>query len=527
MLKAFARLVAGGKPKTSCPNLPPELIGHAQRRETAPLVHWLSEALKRSGDAPELPALLDVVRQAGWHEHDVVKLTVAAAHRAGRWGLLLEWAAATFDGANYRDADLCLMAAQALYELNRIDEAEQAMSAALSRFPSLAERADGLRLAAAIAYAVNRIETAHGWIAQLRRQFPQQADNGLSLSICFEFGDESAVDEILRALTAAPAGDAMDEIACAVVALAREDYAAGFARFEKRFALADATKFVNGALFDRPRWHGEPLAGRSVLVAAEQGLGDTVMMARYLPLLREKGAGAVMLEAQGEAAPLLQASFPDVAVVERRMGAVPSAPTFDLWVGMMSLPHLFGTTAETVPARAGYLRVPQESAAYWRQRVAELAPPGRPRIGLCWSGRRIHRADRRRSLPVEAAFAHLASLPAVFFAVQKEVPQQHPPNLIDVADELVTLADTAALIEAMDLVVTIDSAPAHLAGALGKECWLMLPYRYEWRWGISGEKNRWYDAVRIFRQGRQGDWGTVLQQVFAARLPAWIAERGR
>ena len=153
------------------------------------------------------------------------------------------------------------------------------------------------------------------------------------------------------------------------------------------------------------------------------------------------------------------------------------------------------------------------------QRLAELAGGDAPRIGLAWSGNPTHRADRRRSIP----FGHIARVvrdhPLLrFFALQTSVPDSCPANLVNVSEEMVTLADTAALIAEMDLVITVDTSIVHIAGALGKTAWLLLPHRYEWRWSLAGETNNWYASVRVIRQQRIGDWDSVLEEAFGRRL---------
>jgi hypothetical protein len=204
-------------------------------------------------------------------------------------------------------------------------------------------------------------------------------------------------------------------------------------------------------------------------------------------------------------------------IVVREFGQVP-AVEFDCWVGVMSLPHLLGATAENIPGRGGYLKVPVDSVRYWRERVVQLARGGRPRIGLAWSGNPTHRGDRRRSIPYAVMMEAIRGVEADFFALQTHVPEDRPENLIDVSEEMVTLADTAALIGEMDLVITVDTSVVHVAGAIGKEAWLLLPYRYEWRWGLEGEGNRWYDSVSVLRQTTHGDWRGLLYSVFRDRL---------
>jgi len=318
------------------------------------------------------------------------------------------------------------------------------------------------------------------------------------------------------------ANDAEARFARAFVVLARGDYVPGFALAEARYELAEAAHAISPWLAARPRWQGEPLAGTRLLVHAEQGLGDAIMMARYLPLLIQKAA-EVIVDCRAPLHDLLAENFPACRIVAGELGRPLDVP-FDVWTGMMSLPHLFATRVESVPARAAYLAPPPEASAYWRTRVAELAPTG-PRIGLAWSGNPLHPANRRRSLPFALLAAHLPAAACRFFALQTEIPSARPAQLIDVGEELVTLADTAALIDEMDLVISVDTSSAHLAGALGKETWLLAPPRWEWRWGWAGERTPWYDSVRVLRQPSPGNWEGLLDEVFGRRLPQWLAER--
>jgi hypothetical protein len=184
----------------------------------------------------------------------------------------------------------------------------------------------------------------------------------------------------------------------------------------------------------------------------------------------------------------------------------------------MSLPYIFGVKVDNVPLKKGYLHAPPENTLYWQERV-RMIKGKRPLIGLAWSGQPWHRADRRRSIAFDEMMRAIKNIEADFFALQTQVPRIHPANLHNVSEELVTLADTAALIDEMDLIITVDTAPVHLAGALGKETWLLLPFRYEWRWGIEGEENPWYDSVKVLRQAQSGDWASLLDDVFNRQLP--------
>ena len=256
-----------------------------------------------------------------------------------------------------------------------------------------------------------------------------------------------------------------------------------------------------------PQWQGEPLNGRTILVLAEQGLGDTIQFARYLPLLARRGA-RVVLQCAGSLAPLLGGLAGVAATCERG-----EPPAHDFWVDQMSLPRLFGTTLANVPYRAGYLSPDPVRTAHWDR----LLPDGL-RIGLVWAGNALHSNDRRRSMPVEA-LAPIVAAGGTIISLQAGVRAREVSYLPGVADQSAQLADwseTAALVSALDLVISVDTAVAHLAGALGIPAWVMLPHAPDWRWLLVREDSPWYASVRLFRQHRPGDWGGVVARVAAA-----------
>ena len=193
----------------------------------------------------------------------------------------------------------------------------------------------------------------------------------------------------------------------------------------------------------------------------------------------------------------------------------------------MSLPFHFNTTATNVPAVDGYLSVPKEQAAYWRTRVHSLAEGAKLRVGLAWSGNPGHRADKRRSMSFELICSLVREHSNIrFFSLQTHVPAGHPVNMVDIADELLTLADTAAVMAEMDLVISVDTSAIHLAGALGYPAWLLLPYRYEWRWGLEGVANAWYSSVRVYRQELHGAWPELLDTVGEALQSLYNSKPG-
>lgn len=270
-------------------------------------------------------------------------------------------------------------------------------------------------------------------------------------------------------------------------------------------------------LLPAPRWEGEDLAGKSLLVGQEGGHGDMIMFSRYLPLLRDLGAARLGLICL----PGLKRLFSTLEGVDTviAMGEPIPGPGWDHWILPASLPLRFGTTADTIPAPIPYLRPDAARSEAWAGRL-----PPRPRVGLVWKGNPDFMNDLDRSLPHLHALAPLAAVPGVRFVSLQKGPGQDeaaaPPagmDLFDAAPDLHDFADTAALVAQLDLVIAIDTAVAHLAGALGRPCWVLLPhYRTDWRWFETGEASPWYPgSMRLFRQGPDRDWAPVLARVAA------------
>lgn len=496
-----------------------EVLSDLEQKNTGRLQAWLQQCMQDRPETVDLTQLLEEARRAGWSAAEVDKLETFALYYRGDIAEAFRHAS-KYAGVQDFDGDLFIIAAFSLYHLGQFEDAYRVLSSLGERECLMNGRSDFAIAAASICWAANRATEAENHIVKAWELAPDDPIVALNAySIHFELGNMAAFDEVREAFQEGRYDLDRAGFALAVIDLAQDRYEDGFRLLESRYKMLEAHRYLNRGLFGRPRWQGETLRGKTLLVSAEQGLGDTVQLARFLPMVEALGAH-VVVEVQAEAVTLLQFNFPHIEIFVREYAKAPPI-SFDLWVGMMSLPHLLGITAKDVPGKAGYLRVPPEAADYWRVRVTELARGRRPRIGLAWSGQPAHRADRRRSIPFARIANAIRGIDAVFFALQTHVPSVYPANLIDVSEEMVTLADTAALIAEMDLVITVDTSVVHLAGAIFKETWLLLPYRYEWRWSLEGELNNWYESVKVLRQPKTGDWESVLNSAFHHRLPAY------
>ena len=296
----------------------------------------------------------------------------------------------------------------------------------------------------------------------------------------------------------------------AFLCLSIGDFGPGWKEYEWRWK--DPQMFGDLPKFAQPRWTGEEsLDGKVILLGAEQGLGDTLQFCRYIPLVKALGA-RVVLEAQPELRSVLATLDGVDEFVDRKRGAV--LPPFDVHCTLLSLPLALGTELATIPCDVPYLHADPERVARWRDK---LGTPTRPRIGLVWSGNPRHLNDRNRSISL-ASLLPLMSDAFEWISLQKVVREEDEPILASSAlrhfgDELGDFADTAALLETVDCVLSVDTSVAHLAGALGRPLWVMLPHTPDFRWLLDREDNPWYPQARLFRQSKPGDWTDVFERV--------------
>lgn len=275
-----------------------------------------------------------------------------------------------------------------------------------------------------------------------------------------------------------------------------------------------------------PRWRGEPIAGKSIVIGVEGGHGDMIQFGRYVRLLKDQGAARITLIAHPAAATLMRRIDGVDEVLE--LNRYVAVDGWDYWTPPMSFPYYFGTRLDTVPAAIPYLSAPPELVAAWAAKL----PPGL-RVGLSWKGNPQFENDAARSLPSLDALAPLAAVPGVhFISLQKGAGEDqalHPPAglaLLPLGAQLTDFADTAALVANMDLVISVDTAVTHVAGALGRPVWTLLPdFKADWRWLTGRDDTPWYPTMRLFRQPPGGGWDSVIAGVTAA-LQEWAGRAG-
>ncbi len=311
-------------------------------------------------------------------------------------------------------------------------------------------------------------------------------------------------DQALRAVPAQPEANWNQ----ALIRLAHQDFEAGWKQYEYRWQRVDHDPTLHGDIPTLPTLQAS--AGRRVLIWAEQGLGDTIQFSRYIPMLTRMGA-QVVFEVPMTLKGLL-ATMPDCGKViahDEAAGAV------DFQLPLLSLPRLFHTTAASIPASVPYLSARAERVDFWKVKLGLVT--GRPKIGVACYGNARHRNDQKRSM----ALQYLAPLCALgdVFLIQKDFrPEDRDwlakmPAIRFLGDQIRDFDDTAAIVQNMDVVISVDTSLAHLAGAMGQPLLVLVPWVPEWRWLLEGDQSAWYPTARIVRQPSMGDWDAVMQQV--------------
>ena len=392
----------------------------------------------------------------------------------------------------------------ALHDAGCFNEALALYDAALLRWPDSAalwnNRGNTLLELARFAEAS---ESYHRALLLL----PELHDAQVAQATCLQaLGQADEALTLVEAVLADDAGHAEAHWNRALLLLQKEKYTEGWQEYEWRWKKRSFTSPLRE--FVQPQWQGEPLAGKTILIHAEQGFGDTIQFCRYLPLLAASAA-KVIFECQPPLVPLMCRLCDGMEVVPQ--GGL--LPPFDLHLPLMSLPLLCKTTLDTIPASSPYLQAPDERLPFWQSVIPSSSGL---RIGLCWSRKPFPNPDR--CCPAQLLGKLSGMTEAQFFSLQVDYRGDVPPPLqmIDLTSQLLDFADTAALLANLDLVISVDTAVAHLAGALGKECWLLLSTDCDWRWLSGREDSPWYPSLRLFRQDAPGDWGGLLDRVAKA-----------
>jgi tetratricopeptide (TPR) repeat protein len=393
----------------------------------------------------------------------------------------------------------------AYFHLKKYDEARNCFERALQLDPNYA---DALLGKGTLLHFDENIDEAFKYFRRAIAIKPDYAAAHYSLGVAL-----LGIGKVSEALESYKKSQACDpeypeaHYGLAMANLLQGDLEAGWPEYEWRWKVESCVSMPRQ--FNQPQWDGSPLNGKTILLHAEQGFGDSIQFVRYVPMVAERG-GRVIVEAPRPLLRLFSSTFPQLTWIET--GA--ALPAFDVQCPMLSLPLAFKTTTATIPQKVPYLTAPESDVAYWRGMLSQTR---RPRIGFTWAGNRNYKNDRNRSIAFETMSEMLKCGVGQFVSLQKgEPPIPAELSVIDHTPSLNDLAATAGLISTLDLVVSVDTAIGHLAGALGKPVWILLPRFPDWRWLTEGTESRWYPTARLFRQRALGTWPAVLAEVIEA-----------
>ncbi len=400
----------------------------------------------------------------------------------------------------------------ALYELKDYQEAARAQCRAIEANPNFAEAHSNLGNAY---HSMRRFDQAIAAYRHAIELKPNYADAWANLGTTLHHSGsfEEGIAVLRRAVALAP-HHANAHSGLGILLLMRGDLAEGWDEYEWRLRSSER----KGPKFPEIPWQGEALAGKHIYVQAEQGFGDTLQFARYIPLLAARGA-KVTLRVHQQLLTLMRESLPGITVLGDRGDPAP----YQCDAVLLSLPRLFKTRLETIPAAVPYLRPPEAAARRWRERLAQKSGL---KVGVVWAGNPDHVNDTRRSLKLaqleplfDIAGTSFVSLQYGPRAADLKKLKQNKLIIEDLSPQLEDYVDTAAAIGALDLVITVDTSVAHAAGAVGKPVWVLLPWVTDWRWLLNRQDNPWYPTMRLFRQNRGEDWADIIARV-ASELAA-------
>jgi Flp pilus assembly protein TadD len=396
----------------------------------------------------------------------------------------------------------------ALTVKGHFDEAIAACRQAIKLSPNSAENYGNLANALKVKGQLDEAIAAYRHTIALRPEFAVAYHNlGVAL---YDKGQLDEAIAVLRQSIVLSPNYAEAHMNLGMTLLLRCDFQSGWPEYDWRLKLDDSPGQTPG--FTQPLWDGSDLARRTILLHAEQGLGDAIQFIRYVPLVVQRG-GRVVVQAPAESIRLLR----QLPGVERWIASGEPLPPFDVHCPLLSLPRLFVTTAETIPPQKDSLLPDPELAQAWQDRL-ERQPAGF-KVGLVWAGNPTHKNNHIRSIAL-SFLAPLATVSGVcFYSLQKGKAAKETANppprmrITDWTDELHDFADTAALVANLDLIISVDTSVAHLAGAMRKPVWLLLPFIPDWRWMLDRQDSPWYPTMRLFRQETRGSWSAVVSRI--------------
>jgi tetratricopeptide (TPR) repeat protein len=533
-----------------------QLSLHARQYDHA--LEWISRAIRREPKTEYLTSLGNMLLQQGRREDALATFDKAAQlspNDADVWrnlgNVLAEMgrpgdAILSFQHAlklNPRHWDAANKAALLLYPSERYEEALACFNLCdelqPNHFPTLYMRALTLRNlkrfeqaladnkrahaldptsadtcnnAGNVLRSLGRNEEALSWFDRSLKLQPNSpsvlTNKALSLSELRRFDEAFAVYRRARAIDP---GHVATDWNLALLQMLTGDFEAGWAGREARWKIPIV--LAGYPRLSQPKWLGEePIAGKTLLLRADEGLGDSIQFVRYVPMVASRGA-RVILVVHDELCPLL----PGLADVSQCLPkSAETLPAFDFHCPLSSLPLAFGTRLETIPVEKSYLPPPAaDRVQAWEGR---LGPHAKLRVGLVWSGNPKHNNDHNRSIPLRM-LARILGVDATFISLQKDPRPDDKATLlerseiVDLTQHLTDFAETAALVSCLDLVITVDTSVAHLAGALGRPTWILLPYTPDYRWLLDRDDSPWYPSVRLFRQDETRDYARVINRV--------------
>ena len=497
-------------------------------------VQWIARALKQDVRPEFLFSLGTALKQQGRRDEALLAFQHACGLDPGYWDAAHECGALLYQSGRLPDAlsylSRCLeqrpnhaatlvMCTACMLSLRRFEEVVAINQRAHALDPGNAEPCNSVGVALQL---LGRQEEALPWFDRaigLKPDFVDALNNkAVALSGIHRFDEACAAYDRVRAIDP---GNVGAEWNLALLHLLMGNFEAGWAGREAHWKTDRQSTYPR---FSQARWFGEGnIEGKTILVCADEGLGDTIQFARYVPAIAARGARVIL--AVEESARALLSGLPGVTQCVRKSAS--GLPAFDMHCPMSGLPMLFGTRLDTIPSEAPYLPAPPEQLTQaWEER---LGLHDKLRIGLVWSGNPQHGNDHNRSIPLQMLLPILDS-DATFVSLQKDprpadrAVLQARPDVIDLTAHLTDFVETAALIRCLDLVITVDTSVAHLAAALGCPTWILLPYTPDYRWLLDRDDSPWYPTARLFRQGETREYKSVIERM-RGELQRLIAAR--